>query len=114
MMQQLIAVFIILFFLSRLFKQKRKKELGSNEFYFWLIFWFLTLAAVIFIKRIDSIVASLGFSGSGIEVLLYLSVVILFYFLFKMRIKEGRMERDITRLTREIAIMKERGFSKDR
>lgn len=107
MFQQIIALIVISFFVFRLLWQKRKKRIGANEFVFWLIFWILAALAVIFLKWIDALVAGLGFSGSGIEVLLYAGVVVLFYFIFKLRIRMERIERNITKIVREIAVKDE-------
>lgn len=104
MFQQIIALIIIALFLSRLFWQKQKKEVSANEFVFWLVFWILAGLAIIGLKWVDALVAGLGFSGSGIEVLLYLGVVILFYFIFKLRLKFEKMERDITKVVRHLAL----------
>lgn len=104
MLQQIIALIIIAFFAFRLLWQKRKKQIGANEFVFWLIFWILAALAVIFLKWIDALVAELGFSGSGIEVLLYAGVVVLFYFIFRLRLRLEKIERDITKIVRIIAV----------
>lgn len=106
MLQQTLALIIIAFFLSRLFWQKQKKQIGANEFIFWLIFWFLAAGAIIALKYIDKFVADLGFSGSGIDILLYIAVIILFYFVFRLRLKLEKIEKDITKIVREIAIKK--------
>jgi len=107
MIQQIFALLIIIFFASRVWRQKQAKQIGQNEFVFWLIFWLLAAAAIIFIKQIDRFVAYLGFSGAGINFLFYIAVMILFYFLFKMRLKIVKMEKNITDLTREISLKKE-------
>jgi hypothetical protein len=106
MFQQIIALIIIAFFISRLFWQKQKKRINANEFVFWLIFWLLAALAIIFLKWIDKLVAGLGFSGSGIEVLLYAGVVVLFYFIFRLRLRLEKIERDITKIVRNIALKK--------
>jgi hypothetical protein len=49
-------------------------------------------------------VASLGFSSSGIDILLYIGVISLFYFIFKLRLKLEKMENNITKLVRQEAI----------
>ncbi len=104
MIQQVIALIIVSFFLARLFWQKQKGQIKAGEFVFWLIFWLIAGFAIIFIKQIDNLVAGLGFSGSGIEVLIYLAVVVLFYLIFKIRIKLAKIEKDITNIVRGIAI----------
>ena len=107
MFQQIIAFIIIAFFLARLFWQKQKKYISANEFVFWLVFWLAVAMVVAFLKWIDRIAAALGFSSSGIEIMLYLGVAVLFYFIFRLRLRFEKMERDITKITREIALKQE-------
>jgi len=106
MLQQIIALIIIAFFLARLFWQKQKKQINANEFIFWLVFWLLAAAAIVFLKLIDKLVSSLGFSGSGIDILFYIAIIILFYLIFKLRLRLVKIEKDITKLVRNIAIKK--------
>jgi len=103
-MQQAIAIIIILFFVFRLLIQKRKSTISLMEFRLWLFFWFFSIGIIVSIKKIDNLVAYLGFSSSGINVLLYLSIAILFYLHFRARIKMEKMEKNITTLVREISI----------
>jgi hypothetical protein len=98
MFQQIFALIIIFLFLSRLIWQKKKEQIQATEFIFWLVFWLLTAAAVIFLKQIDKFVSFLGFSGSGIEVLFYVAVAAIFYLIFRVRLKMEKMERDITKI----------------
>jgi len=104
MLQQIIALIIIAFFLARLFWQKQKKQINANEFIFWLIFWLLAAGAIIVLKWIDRLVANLGFSGSGIDILIYIAIVILFYFIFRLRLKLEKIEKNITKIVREITL----------
>lgn len=104
MLQQIIALIVIAFFLARLFWQKQKNYIGFNEFLFWFIFWLVSAVLIISLKFIDKLVSGLGFSGSGIEVLLYLSVAILFYFVFRLRLKLEKIEKDITKIVKNIAL----------
>lgn len=104
MLQQILALVIIGFFLTRLFWQKQKKQIGANEFIFWLVFWGLAAILILSLKWIDKLVANLGFSGMGIEVLLYLGIAVLFYFIFRLRLKLEKIEKNITKIIREIAI----------
>ncbi len=105
MSQQIIALIIIIFFIIRLFWQKKKDQIVFSEFIFWLCFWLLAGAAIIFIKNIDRLLTGLGFSSSGINVLFYLAVILLFYLVFKLRIRLEKIERDLTKIIREIALM---------
>jgi len=107
MWQVIIAVVLIGFFLSRLFWQKRRGRLSKSEFIFWLIFWLAALALMLSLKWLDALVARLGFSGSGIQVLLYLAVACLFYFIFRLRLRLVKMDQDISRLVEHLALKRE-------
>lgn len=104
MLQQVIALVIILFFIFRLAGQKQKKQIGGNEFRLWLFFWLLAAAAIIFIKDIDRLVESFGFSGSGINFLIYLAVLALFYLVFRLRLSLAKMDKNLTEIARQIAL----------
>lgn len=104
MLQQIIAILIILFFVFKLNNQKRKKEISANEFSLWLVFWFLALVAIIFIKQIDIFVHNLGFSGSGINFLIYLAVMALFYLVFRLRLTIAKLDKNLTEVVRIVTL----------
>lgn len=104
MLQQIIAIIIILFFVFKLSKQKKKKEISNNEFSLWLFFWIIALAAIVFIKQIDSFVHLLGFSGSGINFLIYLAVMALFYLVFRLRLDLAKLDKNLTEVVRIVTI----------
>jgi len=104
MFQKLLALFVIFLFLARLIWRKKKKEISINEFLFWLIFWIGAAFLILGLKQIDQLAIQLGFSSSGIEILLYLGIIILFYFLFRIRLKMEKMEKNITKIVRAIAL----------
>ncbi len=106
MLQQLLAIIIILFFVFRLVIQKKKNLISKNEFFLWLSFWALSAGAIIFIKQIDRLVASLGFSGSGINFLIYLAVLALFYLVFRLRLDLAKMDRNLTEIVRQMTLKK--------
>jgi hypothetical protein len=69
-----------------------------------MVFWLAAAGLIISLKLIDRLVSELGFTGTGIEVLLYLSVAILFYFVFRLRLRFEKIEKDITKIVKEIAL----------
>ncbi|MFA5131341.1 MAG: DUF2304 domain-containing protein [Patescibacteria group bacterium] len=106
MLQQILALIVILFFLIRLFRQKKKKQITGNEFLLWLIFWVLALGAIIFLKQIDTFVAWLGFSGTAINILVYIAVLALIYQVFRMRLNIAKMEKNISTLNQALTLKK--------
>ncbi len=106
MFQELLAIIIIAGFLGRLSWQRKKQQINKNEFRFWLCFWLCTLILILSLKRLDTLVANLGFSSSGIQVLLYSAVAVIFYFIFRLRLRLTKMERDISKIVEHLAVNK--------
>jgi hypothetical protein len=107
-LQQLMALIIIAFFVYRLCQQKNKKQVSSNEFYLWLTFWIGSGLAILFLKELDKIASTLGFSASGINLLFYCATLIAFYFIFKLRLNLAKLDRDLTDLNRELTLLKKK------
>jgi len=104
MFQQIIALVIILFFISKLIQQKKRQAISQNELTLWLIFWLVAALAVILIKQLDTWLIFLGFSGSGINFLIYLSVLVLFYLLLRLRLRLAKLDANLTELVRQITL----------
>lgn len=105
-LQQLLALAIIGFFIFRLFGQKRKKEINKSEFMLWLSFWSISALAIIFLKELDSLASRLGFSASGINLLFYAAILVLFYLIFRLRLRIAKLDKDLTDLNRSISLLK--------
>lgn len=106
MLQQLLALIVILFFLARLFILKKNKKIAGGEFVFWLVFWSLAAASIMSLKWLDKLIADLGFSASAINILVYAAVVVLFYMNFRLRLKVEKMDKEITKIVRDLALEK--------
>jgi hypothetical protein len=104
MWQQIIALVLIIIFIIRLTLLKNKNKIQKNEYIFWLIFWTLAGLAVLFLKQLDTLLSDFGFSGGGINFLLYLAVLFLFYLIFRLRLKILDLDTKITKLLRELAL----------
>jgi len=104
MIQEILALAVVLFFILRLGWQFYKDQIPKSQFIFWLVFWFGTGILIIFIKSIDQLADRFGFSSSGIQLLLYVAITIIFYFIFRLRLKVARLEKDITKITQAVAL----------
>ena len=104
MYQLIFALLLIAYFLAKLFLQKKQSRISLNEFYFWLVFWLGALLLVFGLKQLDAFVKQLGFTASGIQVLLYFGVAVLFYLIFRLRLKQEKLEESITKLVEALAL----------
>ncbi len=104
MLQELIGLAVILIFLLRLGWQFYKDQIPKSQFIFWLAFWGVAGLLLLYIRSIDELAARLGFSSTGIQLLLYVAVAVIFYVIFRLRLKIATMEKEITELTRIAAL----------
>jgi len=100
---QYIATGIIVIILIQLLIQVLKDRTQLFKLLFWGVFWGI---ALIFIwlptNTIDKLGQLFGV-GRGIDVLVYLSIIFLFYYIFKQSEKINKLEKEITKLVRRLA-----------
>ena len=103
MLIQFIIILFSLFAISRLKNKLKVKEIDIKEFYLWLLFWVIIIIATVWFRKTDIIAKFFGVE-KGADLAVYISIIVLFYLLFKLIVKIKKIERDITKITREIAI----------
>lgn len=103
MIIQYIVTGIIAVILVQLIVRVIKDRTQFFKLLFWGLFWGV---ALIFIwlptNTIDKLGQLFGV-GRGIDVLVYLSIVFLFYYIFRQNEKVNKLEKQITKLVRELA-----------
>lgn len=104
---QVVVVLFVLFALSRVILRFKDKNISVYGLLFWLLVW-LGVTLVLFIPSMTQPIARLLNIGRGIDVAVYLSIVLLFYLVFRIYIKIDKTEHEITKLVREIAIKKKK------
>ncbi|MBN1502543.1 DUF2304 family protein [Candidatus Woesearchaeota archaeon] len=104
---QIIAIVFALFAISRVILRMRDKKLTPGEFFFWTLIW-LGLLGVVFFPSLTSRLANLIGIGRGIDLIIYGSIAILFYLLFRIYVKIEEIEQEITKVVREISIIKKK------
>lgn len=103
MIIQYIVTGIIAVILVQLIVRVIKDRTQFFKLLFWGLFWGVSL---IFIwlptNTIDKLGKLFGV-GRGIDVLVYLSIIFLFYYIFRQNDKVNKLEEQITKLVRELA-----------
>ncbi|MBW2973136.1 DUF2304 family protein [Candidatus Woesearchaeota archaeon] len=105
---EIISIILIIFALfawSRAILNYKKKRLSINEFVFWTIVWFLVIL-VSLLPAIFSEFAELIGIQSGINLLIYVSIVLLFYLMYRLYVKTKQTHQELTKIVRNIAIQK--------
>ena len=101
-----IKIILLLFVLFALFKvamRYKEKIISLQELLAWTIFWFLVAFLVLF-PDITSYAANLVGVGRGVDLVIYGAILILFYLMFRALVKLDKVEKDVTRVVRKIAL----------
>ncbi len=99
LIQIIVSIFLVLIILKTLGRRK-SKELSLRETIAWLVVWVGTGVIFWFPQQTDKISKILGVSR-GADLITYLAIIILAYLVFRIFIHLDRIEKSITKLTRE-------------
>ena len=100
---QIVGAVFALFALSRVLLQLKRRSMTLNEGLFWMFVWISVIVFLIFPEFFGYVADILGV-GRGVDALMYISIVVLFYLIYRLYAKVDTLERQITYIVREIAI----------
>lgn len=100
---QLVLLAFILFAISRVLLRAREKNLSNQAAFFWFLVWVAALVGVLTPATTTRIASFFGV-GRGVDVIVYISLVILFYLVFRIYVLIEDLRHEITFLVRQIAL----------
>lgn len=100
-----VITLFVAFAVSRVIIRFKSKDFGLSEFLFWMLIW-IGIEVVIWIPKVlDEVARTIGI-GRGIDAVVYASIVLLFYLVYRIYAKLKGIQRDTTELVRKIALEK--------
>jgi len=102
---QIIAIIFALFALSRVVLRLKERKVTVKEFILWFIIW-VALIVVAFFPEVLVFFGDLSGFRRGMDLMIFLSVGLLFYLVFRIYVKLDEQEKEITKLVREISFKK--------
>lgn len=96
-------IVIALFAISRAFLRFKDRKLSGQGFIFWVSLWLLAVVFA-FAPHGVSYIADLAGIQRGTDFITYLSIILLFYMIFRIYVRFESFEQDITKITRELAL----------
>ncbi len=103
MIFQILLVTFAVFALFHSYRQFRAERVSKWWMTIWSIGWLLVIAVAITPESTDIVAKFVGV-GRGADLLVYLALVLLFYVNYRIMVKQESLRKEITNLTREIAI----------
>ncbi|MDP2656401.1 MAG: DUF2304 family protein, partial [bacterium] len=81
----------------------RQKTFTTPVFTVWVFLWF-AMGIVVWYPNISDTVANILQVGRGTDAILYISLIVIFYLLFRISARMEKTHHDVTKLARAIAI----------
>lgn len=100
---QILIVVFALFAISRTVWQFKRGSLSIAWLLFWILFW-LTAGTVAVLPQTTDTVARFVGVGRGADAVIYLSLIVLFYLVFRTYVKIEKTENEITELVRKLSL----------
>lgn len=112
MLIKILVTLFVLFAVSRVFLRYREKRIGLLTTLVWCAVW-MGIVTFVWWPRVSDIIANSIGVGRGVDALLFVAVIILFYGAFRLYIKIDFIERQLTDLVRKIALREASDGQKD-
>ncbi len=105
---QIFGVLFALFALSRAVIRYKNKKSTFSSMAIWLLIW-LSVILVAVLPQTTSFVANLFGIGRGVDLVLYLSIILLYYLIYRLYVKMEDTKKDLTSIVRELALKGKKG-----
>lgn len=102
MLIQYILTIIIIFIIWQTAVKFRRQAISWREFLLWLILW-LAVGAAVLLPQVTVMLANYLGVGRGADLVVYASLIFVFYMIFRLFVRQERMEKDISKIIEEIA-----------
>jgi hypothetical protein len=103
---QILLLIAIAYIILKTAQKYRISAITVREFFLWICFWLIGALVVLFPKATDSAAQFLGIAR-GADLIVYIGIIILFAGLFFLLVRLERLERDVTKIVRKMALEEE-------
>ena len=110
MIIQILLILFIIYAVIKVALRYKDKIISLQEFVLWTIFWFM-VGFVIILPSATSLAANWVGVGRGVDLAIYISILILFYLVFRILARLDKIDKDVTKIVRKIALGKEESAS---
>ena len=107
MVIQVILIVFIFFAVLRTVERYHDRAIPARWFIFWVLFWVAVAVAVLVPNTTEYLSRVVGV-GRVVDAVLYFATVTLFYLIFRVFVRMERIERDMTKIVRELALHNQR------
>jgi hypothetical protein len=103
MIIQYILIIAIVLIVLRLIYQLKNKNISFTQFWGWLAIWAIAIL-IIGNPQITTYIAAKVGIGRGVDLVVYVSIIILFYAVFRLLLRLEKLEKQLTQTVRQDAL----------
>lgn len=103
--QLLFTVFVVVVLIN-LFKRWQARLISQSRLIIWLMLWLVALV-VFWLPDSTNYIANILGIGRGVDLVIYVSIVVIFYLLFRLYLAIDKLSGQITKIVRHLAASKQ-------
>jgi small membrane protein len=100
---QLLFLPFVVLALGKVIYTYKRRGMRTVQFFFWSLVWVGT-ALIISFPDITSLLANQLGIGRGADLIMYATLIVAFYLIFRIHLALDRLEREITEIVRTMAL----------
>lgn len=100
---QILLLAFVIFAISRVYLRLKENVISARLAVFWLLIWTAALVGISLPATTTRIAGFLGV-GRGVDIIVYISLALLFYLVFRIYVMIEDLRHQITYIIREIAL----------
>ncbi len=100
---QIVLIIFILFAISRVYLRAKERVIPVKTAAFWAFIWITALIGIALPTTTSKIAAYVGV-GRGVDVIVYISLALLFYLVFRIYVMIEDLRHEITKLISNIGL----------
>lgn len=100
---QIFLLAMVVFAISRVYLRLKEGVISSRMAFFWFLIWIAALIGITLPATTTRIAEFFGV-GRGVDIIVYISLALLFYLVFRIYVMIEDLRHQITYIIREIAL----------
>jgi hypothetical protein len=100
---QVFLIVLVLLAMGHDILRYRQNRIDTRGFLLWLVLWIGAIIVILFPSSTMVVARSLGI-GRGTDLVLYTSIILILYILFRVYVHLEKVDREITQIVRTLAL----------
>ena len=100
---QIFLLAVVIFAISRVYLRLKEGVITTRMAFFWFLIWVAALVGITLPATTTKIAEFFGV-GRGVDIIVYISLALLFYLVFRIYVMIEDLRHQITYIIREIAL----------